>query len=40
MKYWSKILISEYDFAENVVMVINIAIRKAYISHDSLLKNI
>ena len=33
-----KILISEYDFAVNVVMVMNIAIQKAFISDDSLLK--
>ena len=31
---WIKILISEYVFAVNVVMVINIAIHKAFISHD------
>ena len=30
----NQILISEYDFAVNVVMVINIAIHKAFISHD------
>ena len=37
-KYCSKILISEHDFTVNVVMVINIAIHKAFISHDLLLK--
>ena len=31
---WNKILITEYDLAVNVVMVTNIAIHKAFISHD------
>ena len=33
-QWWNKILISEYDFAVNVVTATNNAIHKAFIGHD------